>query len=318
MKSRKASKVVRLVNEAYGAINKEKAAIPRPVLLQPDLHSVPPEEKLNVFAWNVNGLRAFLLKRPQRLCELWRQYQIDILGLLEIKTGDSPDIMETAETRIRDCLGPDVSVIWNPGTMKGYAGTAVIIRNDVKSRIESIEFGNDLEGRRISLKFKNLAVVIVYVPNSGMHLRRLPLRVKEWDPSLADHCIKAGRNLKYGVIVAGDFNCARRDIDIWNLEQPAILKSAGTTLAERGSFQACYLDRGLVDTFAHAYPTETGCFSYWSIRAKNRPMNRGLRLDYVLTDGKAEILQPFILTDFAENGDHCPVGVTARINRNDI
>jgi exonuclease III len=47
-------------------------------------------------------------------------------------------------------------------------------------------------------------------------------------------------------------------------------------------------------------------------------MNRGLRLDYVLTDGKAEALQSFLLHDFAENGDHCPVGVIVRIDRTEI
>jgi exodeoxyribonuclease III len=263
--------------------------------------------KLNVFAWNVNGLRALLSKRPARLCELWKQYQIDILGLMEIKTGDSAEIIKTAEDQLKECIGDDVSIIWNPGTIKGYAGTAAIVKTSLMEKLESMDFGTDLEGRRITLKFKNIAVVILYVPNSGQHLKRLPLRLKEWDPKLSEHCISIGRSRKYGVIVAGDFNCAHRDIDIWNLEHPAILKSAGTTLAERSSFQTCYIDKGLIDTFAHAYPTETGCFSYWSVRAKNRPMNRGLRLDYVLTDGKAEVLQTFLLHDFAENGDHCPV-----------
>jgi exodeoxyribonuclease III len=121
---------------------------------------------------------------------------------------------------------------------------------------------------------------------------------------------------KNGVVVAGDLNCAQRDMDIWNLERPAILKDAGTTLEERASFKKHFLDKGLRDSFADAHPSETGWFTYWSVRARNRPMNRGLRLDYVLTDCKAEILDTFILHEFAENGDHCPVGITLNVSKN--
>jgi exonuclease III len=36
----------------------------------------------------------------------------------------------------------------------------------------------------------------------------------------------------------------------------------------------------LVDTFRALYPNAQGAFTYWSVRANNRPFNRGLRLDY--------------------------------------
>lgn len=153
------------------------------------------------------------------------------------------------------------------------------------------------------MKFHNTCVVVAYVSNSGMHLRRLDKRLNQWDVDLSNHCLQLSKEAKYGVILAADMN----------LEQPAILKGAGSTLEERASFQTCYIDNGFWDTFADAYPFETGCFSYWSIRAKNRPLNRGFRLDCVLTDNKAQVLESFILFDFAQTGDHCLVGVTCKI-----
>lgn len=78
----------------------------------------------------------------------------------------------------------------------------------------------------------------------------------------------------------------------------------------------------MVDAFRHFHPGASGCFTYWSARAGNRPWNRGLRLDYVAASermvaaaaaGKAaaRVHDAFIL-DLeipAERSDHAPVGV---------
>ena len=39
---------------------------------------------------------------------------------------------------------------------------------------------------------------------------------------------------------------------------------------------------GMVDGFRHVHPNAQGQFTYWSQRARNRPRNRGLRIDYAL------------------------------------
>ena len=43
----------------------------------------------------------------------------------------------------------------------------------------------------------------------------------------------------------------------------------------------------LVDAFRSVHPTAAGQFTYWSQRARNRPRNRGLRLDYFLLSAGA-------------------------------
>lgn len=74
----------------------------------------------------------------------------------------------------------------------------------------------------------------------------------------------------------------------------------------------------LVDTFREKHPKATGVFSYWSVRARNRPVNRGMRLDYCLASrglvGGDGVHDAFVLDrDTVGVSDHCPVGVVLRL-----
>ncbi|CAM9720188.1 unnamed protein product [Ectocarpus sp. 6 AP-2014] len=74
----------------------------------------------------------------------------------------------------------------------------------------------------------------------------------------------------------------------------------------------------LVDTFREKHPKVTGVFSYWSVRARNRPVNRGMRLDYCLASrglvGGDGVHDAFVLDrDTVGVSDHCPVGVVLRL-----
>lgn len=102
-------------------------------------------------------------------------------------------------------------------------------------------------------------------------------------------------------------------------------KAAGTTPEERNSFSQLLAGTGMVDTFRHFHPDATGCYSYWSMRAGNRPYNRGMRLDYFLaspgmvTDDPSvfpRVVDAFILDqEEALRGlsDHAPVGVVVAV-----
>lgn len=312
--------MVKRENIAYGVYNVAKAHIPRDLQIRPDLSSIPKTQQLKVVVWNVNGVRALLRKRPEQLKQLWAD--TDVLGLLETRIAGQ-GLINSVQHELELLLGKDPKFIWNSGTVRGYAGCVAIMRPNLADRLESVCLGcfddrQDNEGRCIRLRFKNTAIVIAYVPNSGMNLRRLNHRLAEWDPTLARICATYSAECKNGVILAADMNCAHRDQDIWNVESPAILKGAGTTPEERNSFQVCYLESGLFDTFARMHPNLLGWFSYWSVRARNRSKNRGLRLDYVFTDKKVNVIDAFILHEYADSGDHCPVGIVAKIDHCDI
>ncbi|CAJ1336144.1 unnamed protein product [Effrenium voratum] len=127
---------------------------------------------------------------------------------------------------------------------------------------------------------KNEKQVLCYVPNSGDGLKRLTERIEQWDVQLKERLLALAQ--KKQVVLMGDLNVAHRDQDIWNAEAPHAL----------------------------------GAFTYWSVRAGNRKVNRGLRLDYVLvseslvSDKDEEVprlCDAFHLPSVA-TGDHCPVG----------
>lgn len=152
---------------------------------------------------------------------------------------------------------------------------------------------------------------------------------------------------------------AHEDIDFFNPSNKITLKAAGTTPQERGSFATKILGRDpptscldppessqrsteqhgqrgydsskggvtLVDAFRALHPTAKGVFSYWSMRAGNRPFNRGMRLDYclvsrVLADNPERrngrelggVHDAFVLNnDMLGLSDHCPVGLILRL-----
>merc|ERR1712157_621855 len=112
-----------------------------------------------------------------------------------------------------------------------------------------------------------------YVPNSGDKLKRLEYRVDQWDKDFHSFVKQYDP-----VIWLGDLNVAHTWKDVWNDGAPNLPKSAGTTPEERASFTE-QLD-SYVDTFRHFHEDAQGQYTYWSQRAKNRPDNKGMRLDY--------------------------------------
>ena len=160
------------------------------------------------------------------------------------------------------------------------------------------------EGRTLTLEFDGFYLVTAYVPNSGQDLKRLGYRIDEWERDMRAHLKEL--DAKKPVVYVGDLNVAHRDEDIWNVTASHIKKSAGTTPQEREAFGVMLEENKLVDAFRFFHEGATGWFSYWSVRAGNRPFNKGLRLDYTLAsrrlfDGGSdgvEVVDAFILDEY--------------------
>ena len=59
---------------------------------------------------------------------------------------------------------------------------------------------------------------------------------------------------------------ADRDLDIYNPGAKHLVKSAGTTKEERGSFDAWMKEGGVADAFRRLHPDVRGAYTYWSMR----------------------------------------------------
>ena len=303
-------------------------------------------KKLALLSVNVAGLRALLdpakdASRRDALQKLVQDEKPDVLCLNEHK------LQETHVEDMKESLAsllPDYPVSLQHFTCstakKGYSGVAMLIRKggtaeggDVTAGYETTDEIVQTEGRLLTLKAPGLpTVVATYVPNSGQKLDRLQYRCETWDRNLASYV----KTLGSSTIVIGDLNCCHLPEDIHNmyarpnfddgektmrnggvpveeqnkgLSGPA--KQAGLTVEERKSFSKLLADADLVDAFRTKHPEALGVFSYYSQRVvQNRPMNRGLRLDYVLASPSLKLADAFILsTDEAwPFADHSPVG----------
>jgi exodeoxyribonuclease-3 len=72
-----------------------------------------------------------------------------------------------------------------------------------------------------------------------------------------------------------------------------------------------FLAAGYTDAFRHEHPGETGCYTWWSMRAKGaRERNVGWRLDYTCVDQgfMSGIRNPRIRPEVT-GADHCPVEI---------
>jgi exodeoxyribonuclease-3 len=262
---------------------------------------------VNIYSWNVNGIRA-VLKRAQ-LHPFLDAHEPDILCLQETKA-------ERGQVEIEL---PGYHEYWNSAVKKGYSGTAIwskqkpiaVINGFPEDFAKRFKFADELlrdsaeEGRVIAAEFKDFYVVTVYTPNAKDDLSRVALRFEHWDPAFLAYCRQLEKSKP--VIFCGDLNVAHTELDLANPKSNRGKK--GFTDEERQGFQNL-IDAGFVDTF-RLFKQGNGHYTWWSNFANSRARNIGWRIDYFLVSAqlrglvKAADIHPQIL-----GSDHCPVSIT--------
>lgn len=265
---------------------------------------------LRLFSWNVNGLRSVLKKGAFQ--EFLEKYQPDILCLQETKAHKDQVEFDS----------PNYTEYWNSAERKGYAGTAIFVRNGIEVvrsfnnyekypdlTVSGDEFGEPLnEGRILTLELANLFVVTVYVPNSKNALERLGLREKEWDPTLTEYIRRLAKEKP--VAICGDFNAAHEEIDI--ARPKTNHHSAGFTDEERQGITNL-LNAGFIDTFRSLHPEDVR-YTWWSHWGHARENNVGWRIDYFfISDALQSKLKDAEIYENVMGSDHCPVSINLDI-----
>ncbi|MCI5728160.1 MAG: exodeoxyribonuclease III [Clostridia bacterium] len=247
---------------------------------------------MQLYSWNVNGLRACLEKG---FCDFLQQEAPDVLCLQETKM--LPEQWEGQADGYR--------IYWNSAEKKGYAGTAVFTRREpLQVQYDMNGLDKSREGRCIALEFPGFWLVTVYSPNSQRELVRLPFRM-EWEDLLRGYLMELDR--KKPVVLCGDLNVAHRPIDLKNPKTNR--GNAGYSDEERGKFSEL-LACGFLDSFRTLYPEKTDAYSWWSYKFQSRQKNVGWRIDYFLL---SERLRPLLQDSRIHSGipgsDHCPVSL---------
>lgn len=250
---------------------------------------------MEIYSWNVNGLRAAVRK-----------------NFLEFIEDEDPDILAIQETKLQEEQIPEevknlsqYHQYWNFAEKRGYSGVAVF----TKQKPEKVEYtigdaDYDAEGRLLILYFSDFVLLNCYFPNGKMSEERLQYKLNYYDKmfNLMQKLRKAGHN----VVVCGDYNTAHKEIDLANPERN---KDISGFLPIERKWLDKLVNNDWVDTFRQ-FNQQPGQYSWWTYRFGARKRNAGWRIDYffVNKDFMNRVKDAFIRQDIM-GSDHCPIGV---------
>ena len=249
-----------------------------------------------IVTWNVNSLKA----RLPRVTEWLAEVQPDVVCLQETKLAQDKFPTEAIAE-----LGFE-SAHFGQGQWNGVAILSRVgLENVMNNFAPGIE--PDHEARVISATCGGVRVTSVYVPN-GRALDNDHYTYKlGWMSRLRQH-LDATCAPTDDVVVAGDFNIAPDDRDVYDIK--ALEGQTHVSVAEREALSnVC--DFGLEDTFRRFYD-EAGLFSWWDYRGGSFYKGNGMRIDLLLaTKSVAERSQWTSVDRNARKGespsDHAPV-----------
>lgn len=247
---------------------------------------------MKLVSWNVNGLRACVGKG---FLDVFETLDADVFCVQETKLQEGQIALELE----------GYHQYWNYAVKKGYSGTAVFTKEEpisVSYGIGRDEY--DVEGRAITVEFKDYYLVNVYVPNSQRDLARLGYRLA-WETLLKEYLVGLGE--KKPVILTGDLNVAHSEIDLKNAKSNR--GNSGFTDEERQKMTEL-LEAGFVDSFRHLYPQLTDHYTWWSYMSRVRERNIGWRIDYFIVQSSIadKITEAKIHSDIM-GSDHCPISL---------
>ena len=251
---------------------------------------------MNIFSWNVNGIRAIKKK-----------------GFLDFVSDYSPDILCLQETKAHvEQLGDDLlkipgylSIFDSPKYKKGYSGVAIYTKKEPLNVSTTLDSDQDLddEGRTLIAEYDKFILLNFYFPNGQMNDIRLDYKFRFHDAAY-DMFVKLKRKKK-NIIICGDYNIAHNEID---LRHPKPNENTSGFLRIERDWLDKFQKKGFVDTFRYFYPNEVK-YSWWTYMRNARQNNAGWRIDYFWVSQIDKIKDAQIHNDVF-GSDHCPVSIS--------
>jgi exodeoxyribonuclease-3 len=259
---------------------------------------------LRVVTWNINSVRL----RIDQVARFVAEARPDVLMLQEIKC--------TEDQFPRAAFDEMGLPYLRLAGQKGWHGVAIASRLPIEDapRIEACREGHGrcVAGRIAGVEFQNF-----YIPAGGDVADRalnpkFDHKLDFYERLTAD---VARRDRRAPLVMAGDFNIAPGENDVWNHRYMSRIVSH--TPVEVETLRRLQDAGGFADVVRDQTPEPTRLASWWSYRAVDfRKTNRGLRLDHVWTSpgltpavvpGSAVIHEPVRAWD--RPSDHAPVAV---------
>ncbi len=262
---------------------------------------------MRLLTWNINSLR---LRLPL-LAEVVATLRPDVVCLQETKV---PDPLFPADA----CRALGFPHLAHRG-MKGYNGVAILSRLPL-SEVRTPDRCGRADCRHLIATVAGLEVHCLYVPAGG----DVP------DPALNPrfaHKLEFLRDLStwYGqayapgqpMVLAGDFNVAPLETDVWSHRQ--LLRVVSHTPVEVELLGGLQRSLGWVDAVRAFVPPAEPLYTWWSYRSPDWARNdRGRRLDHVWV---TPVLAPALrgtrvvrdCRSWTQPSDHVPVVVDLEV-----
>jgi exodeoxyribonuclease-3 len=217
---------------------------------------------VKVATWNVNGIRA----REAQVAEWLAAERPDVACLQELKAA--------AEQVPALLVAPaEYWSLWHGGGP--YSGVALLVRRDRAAAPPAFFHPPfDVEHRIVAAEVAGAVAASVYVPNGGKDYAA-KLRFLEALCAWAEAERTGGRTL----LLCGDVNVARADIDVFPKERKAGV--VGQRPDERALVERL-LAAGLVDVQRALHPDVPELYTWWPPWRNMKQRNMGWRIDYVL------------------------------------
>ena len=268
---------------------------------------------MRIITANVNGVRA----AHRRGGLQWlADARPDVICLQEVRATD-----EQLHEVLQDSPLKRFHVAHQAAPQRGRAGVAVLTKGapaDVRDTFTDSNLA-DL-GRWVEVDLQtpmgDLTVASVYVHTGEAGTSKQDEKYTFLDAMDArlKYLRSRARRLGSEVLVAGDFNVARADIDIKNWK--GNLKNAGF-LPEERSYLNSWFERHWVDLGRHLGGPGPGPYTWWSWRGRGFDTDGGWRIDYQMaTPGLARRAHKAVVgkaPTYAERwSDHAPLVVHFR------
>ena len=248
-----------------------------------------------IATWNVNSVKA----RLPRLIEFLAIHQPDVVCLQETKT--TTGAFPAKELR---AAGYE-STEYSGGR---WAGVAILSR--MEHTIEDVSFGLpdsplSEDARWVEATVAGLRVVSVYVVNGrSLDDPMYKAKLAFLDAMKRRATQLAGERL----VIAGDFNIAPTDIDVYD---PMLFDGATHVSSSEREKLSALAGTGLVDAFRELHP-ETVQHTWWDYRQGHFHRGMGLRIDLALVshDLAARLIVAGIDRNFrmgVKPSDHAPL-----------
>lgn len=256
---------------------------------------------MKILTLNINSIRA----HAESFIDILRAGEYDTIMVQELKveTNQFPHTLF-------DEYGYNIKVFGQ----KSWNGVATFSKYSIEDVTRGMPDYADVNARFLECVVDGrVRLINVYMPNGDtVDSPKFPYKL-EWMRAFTKY-ISQYVDSPEPVIIAGDFNVALRDIDVW---KPANYVGIAIAAPQAREIMQSWLDAGWTDAWRTLHSDEVG-FTWYGYRGRDTVANKqGLRLDYFLCNRTAMEMVKNCEIDMAPRlatkpTDHCGLMLTLK------